>query len=128
LHPVRRVWPLRNHRFLCSRLRSTLSVERLGMQTRLTPFAFAAHAIHRFVERRPVSPWQCAVESLVHPRHSSPDAQVHGSISHVTEIRPLPHRLLCDVRNRQSAAPSHQRRGAPHKLLRHISIKCRVLH
>ena len=34
--------PLRNQRFFCSRLRSRLLVERLGMQTRLTPFAFAA--------------------------------------------------------------------------------------
>jgi hypothetical protein len=35
-------WPLRNQRFLCSRLRSRLLVERLGMQTRFTPFAFTA--------------------------------------------------------------------------------------
>jgi hypothetical protein len=41
-HPVRHFWPLRNQRFLCSRLRSGLLVERLGMQTRLTPWAFAA--------------------------------------------------------------------------------------
>src|SRR5258708_35922079 len=41
-HPVRHFWPLRNQRFLCSRLRSGLFVERLGMQTRLTPLAFAA--------------------------------------------------------------------------------------
>src|SRR5215471_11435633 len=34
--------PLRNQRFFCSRLRSGLLVERLGMQTRLMPFAFAA--------------------------------------------------------------------------------------
>ena len=40
--PVRHFWPLRNQRFFCSRLRSELLVERLGMQTRLTPFAFAA--------------------------------------------------------------------------------------
>jgi hypothetical protein len=33
---------LRNQRFLCSRLRSGLLVERLGMQTRLTHWAFAA--------------------------------------------------------------------------------------
>src|SRR5882672_8787610 len=33
-HPVRHFWPLRNQRFLCSRLRSRLLVERLGMQTR----------------------------------------------------------------------------------------------
>src|SRR6516162_3897152 len=39
-HPVRHFWPLRNQRFFCSRLRSGLLVERLGMQTRLTPFAF----------------------------------------------------------------------------------------
>jgi Bacterial regulatory proteins, luxR family len=39
--PVRHFWPLRNHRFFCSRLRSGLLVEQLGMQTRLTPFAFA---------------------------------------------------------------------------------------
>src|SRR6266436_6240706 len=39
-HPVRHFWPLRNQRFLCSRLRSGLLVERLGMQTRLTPWAF----------------------------------------------------------------------------------------
>ncbi len=37
-HPVRHFWPSRNQRFLCSRLRSRLLVERLGMQTRLTPF------------------------------------------------------------------------------------------
>jgi hypothetical protein len=41
-HPVRHFWPSRNQRFFCSRLRSGLLVERLGMQTRLTPFAFAA--------------------------------------------------------------------------------------
>jgi hypothetical protein len=41
-HPVRHLWPLRNQRFLCSRLRSGLLVERLGMQTRLTPWALAA--------------------------------------------------------------------------------------
>jgi hypothetical protein len=41
-HPVRHFCPLRNQRFLCSRLRSGLLVERLGMQTRLTPWAFAA--------------------------------------------------------------------------------------
>jgi hypothetical protein len=41
-HPVRHFWPLRNQRFFCSRLRSMLLVERLGMQKRLTPFAFAA--------------------------------------------------------------------------------------
>src|SRR5213075_2662279 len=41
-HPVRHFWPLRNQRFLCSRVRSALLVERLGMQTRLTPWAFAA--------------------------------------------------------------------------------------
>ena len=40
--PVRHFWPLRNQRFLCSRLRSGLLVERLGMQTRFTPWAFAA--------------------------------------------------------------------------------------
>ena len=40
-HPVRHFWPLRNQRFFCSRLRSGLLVERLGMQTRLTPLAFA---------------------------------------------------------------------------------------
>ena len=39
--PVRHFWRLRNQRFLCSRLRSELLVERLGMQTRLTPLAFA---------------------------------------------------------------------------------------
>ena len=37
--PVRHFWPLRNQRFFCSRLRSGLLVERLGMQTRLTPLA-----------------------------------------------------------------------------------------
>src|ERR1700687_4462627 len=41
-HPVRHFWPLRNHRFFCSRLRAGLLVERLGMQTRVTPFFFAA--------------------------------------------------------------------------------------
>src|SRR5437764_902781 len=41
-HPVRHFWPLRNQRFLCSRLRSGLLVERLGMQTRLTPWTLAA--------------------------------------------------------------------------------------
>src|SRR5712691_7357208 len=41
-HPVRHFWPLRNQRFFCSRLRSGLLVERLGMQTRLTPIACAA--------------------------------------------------------------------------------------
>src|ERR1700685_316614 len=41
-HPVRHFWPLRNQRFFCSRLRSALLVERLGTQTRLTPFALAA--------------------------------------------------------------------------------------
>jgi hypothetical protein len=40
--PVRHFWPLRNQRFFCSRLRSGLLVERLGMQTRLTALAFAA--------------------------------------------------------------------------------------
>ena len=40
--PVRHFWPWRNHRFFCSRLRSELLVERLGMHTRLTPLAFAA--------------------------------------------------------------------------------------
>src|SRR5258705_8542350 len=39
-HPVRHFWPLRNQRFFCSRLRSGLLVERLGMQTRLTPLAW----------------------------------------------------------------------------------------
>jgi hypothetical protein len=33
--------PLRNQRFFCLRLRSRLLVERLGMQTRLTPLPFA---------------------------------------------------------------------------------------
>ena len=32
-HPVRHRWPLRNHRFFCSRLRVALLEERLGMQT-----------------------------------------------------------------------------------------------
>ena len=41
-HPVRHFWPLRNQRFFCSRLRSGLLVERLGMHTRLTPLVFAA--------------------------------------------------------------------------------------
>jgi hypothetical protein len=41
-HPVRHFWPLRNQRFFCSRLRAALLVERLGMQTRLTPRLFAA--------------------------------------------------------------------------------------
>src|ERR1700736_1827564 len=41
-HPVRHLWPLRNQRFFCSRFRSVLLVLRLGMQTRLTPLAFAA--------------------------------------------------------------------------------------
>ena len=45
--PVRHFWPSRNQRFLCSRLRSALLVERLGMQTRLTPFAFAAASFLR---------------------------------------------------------------------------------
>jgi len=40
--PVRHFCPLRNQRFLCSRLRSGLLVERLGMHTRLTLLAFAA--------------------------------------------------------------------------------------
>jgi hypothetical protein len=40
-HPVRHFCPLRNQRFFCSRLRSGLLVERLGMQTRLTPIVFA---------------------------------------------------------------------------------------
>jgi len=40
--PVRHFWPLRNQRFLCSRRRSALLVERLWMQTRFTPLAFAA--------------------------------------------------------------------------------------
>src|SRR6476659_1424314 len=40
-HPVRHFWPLRNQRFFCSRLRAALLVERLGMHTRLTPFALA---------------------------------------------------------------------------------------
>jgi hypothetical protein len=33
--------PLRNQCFFCSRFRSRLLVERLGMHTRLTPSAFA---------------------------------------------------------------------------------------
>src|SRR6266498_3250888 len=41
-HPVRHFWPLRNQRFFCSRLRSGLLVERLGIETRLTPIALAA--------------------------------------------------------------------------------------
>jgi putative transposase len=41
-HPVRHLLPLRNQRFFCSRFRSGLLVERLGMPTRLTPIAFAA--------------------------------------------------------------------------------------
>ena len=40
--PVGHFWPLRNQRFFCSGLRSGLLVERLGMQTRVTPVAFAA--------------------------------------------------------------------------------------
>src|SRR5215468_10461828 len=44
-HPVRHFCPLRNQRFFCSRLRSGLLVERLGMQTRLTPFAFTAISV-----------------------------------------------------------------------------------
>jgi hypothetical protein len=40
-HPVRHFWPLRNQRLFCSRLRSGLLVDRLGMHTRLTPLAFA---------------------------------------------------------------------------------------
>jgi hypothetical protein len=36
-HPVRHFGPLRNHRFFCSRLRSVLLLDRLGMHTRLTP-------------------------------------------------------------------------------------------
>src|SRR6266853_1169922 len=43
--PVRHFWPLRNQRFFCSRLRSGLLVERLGMHTRLTPLAFAATSL-----------------------------------------------------------------------------------
>ena len=42
LTPVRHRCPLRNHRFFCSRLRAALLLPRLGMQTRLTPLAFAA--------------------------------------------------------------------------------------
>src|SRR6201981_2040426 len=41
-HPVRHFWPLRNQRFFCSRLRAGFLLERLGMETRLTPFALAA--------------------------------------------------------------------------------------
>src|SRR5271155_429520 len=41
-HPVRHFWPFRNQRFFCSRLRAWLLLERLGMQTRLTPLALAA--------------------------------------------------------------------------------------
>ncbi len=41
-HPVRHFWPLRNQRFFRSRLRSAHLVERLGMQTRFPPLAFAA--------------------------------------------------------------------------------------
>ena len=41
-HPVRHFWPLRNQRFFCSRLRSMLLLDRLGIHTRLTPMAFAA--------------------------------------------------------------------------------------
>jgi hypothetical protein len=44
-HPVRHFWPLRNQRFFCSRLRSALLVERLGMETRLTPLALAAASL-----------------------------------------------------------------------------------
>src|SRR6516162_6322184 len=52
-HPVRHFWPLRNQRFFCSRLRSRLLVERLGMQTRLTPLAFAAASF--LAEQKPAS-------------------------------------------------------------------------
>src|SRR5258708_5135907 len=52
--PVRHFWPLRNQRFFCSRLRSGLLVERLGMQTRFTPLALAAHPLHP--QPRPVAP------------------------------------------------------------------------
>jgi len=34
--------PVADHRFICSRLRATLLLLRLGMQTRFTPLAFAA--------------------------------------------------------------------------------------
>src|SRR5271168_1886506 len=53
-HPVRHFWPSRNQRFLCSRLRSGLLVERLGMQTRLTPIAFAAASFLAAVRTGPV--------------------------------------------------------------------------
>ena len=39
--PVHHFSPLRNQRFFCSRFRSRLLVERLGMHTHLTPSAFA---------------------------------------------------------------------------------------
>src|SRR5258707_730628 len=56
-HPVRHFWPLRNQRFFCSRLRSGLLVERLGMQTRLTPIAFACPCskIRLSARRLPIS-------------------------------------------------------------------------
>src|SRR5450631_517190 len=39
--PVRHFWPLRNHRSFSCFLRSALLVERLGIETRLTPWAWA---------------------------------------------------------------------------------------
>ena len=44
-HPVRHFWPRRNQRFFCSRRFAALLVARLGMQTRLTPFALAARSL-----------------------------------------------------------------------------------
>src|SRR5437870_5590976 len=63
-HPVRHFWPLRNQRFFCSRLRSGLLVERLGMQTRLTPLAFAAASF--LAEEKPASAaTRCGVQPSV---------------------------------------------------------------
>jgi hypothetical protein len=56
-HPVRHFWPSRNQRFFCSRLRSGLLVERLGMQTRLTPQqpAWNVGSVDQSVKAQPIS-------------------------------------------------------------------------
>jgi hypothetical protein len=45
LTPVRHFWSLPIYRFFCSRLRSALLVERLGMQSRLTPLTLATASL-----------------------------------------------------------------------------------
>jgi len=78
-HPVRHFWPLRNQRFLCSRLRSGLLVERLGMQTRLWALhanAYDYTAMNRNATARQVQRYETVFKSTIYETEH-PVVQVH---------------------------------------------------